>query len=168
MGALANVQAALGRFGASLLTGVFSQMPALLQGSIGSIDKLTVKAEPLGEIIGRAFARAVGVIQQFFAEFKAGVGTAGALRTALAQVGSTLAAVASAGMATVAFFREHETAARALGAAIAYLIVVNRAWAAANAVASSGGVIAFLASYLTKIREAAAATSVIGAASMGI
>ena len=164
MGALANVQAALGRFGASLMSGVFAQMPALLQGSIGSIDKLTAKAEPLGEIIGRAFARAVGVIQQFFAEFKAGVGTAGALRTALAQVGSTIAAVASAGMATVVFFREHETAARALGAAIAYLIVVNRAWALSNAVASSGGVIAFLASYLTKIREAAAATSVIAGA----
>lgn len=164
MGALANVQAALGRFGASLLTGVFSQMPALFQGSIGSIDKLTAKAEPLGEIIGRAFARAVGVIQQFFAEFKAGVGTAGALRTALAQVGSTLAAVASAGMATVAFFREHETAARALGAAIAYLVIVNRAWAAANAATAAGGTAALLLSYVTKAREAAAATTLISGA----
>jgi tape measure domain-containing protein len=164
MGALANVQAALGRFGASLLTGVFSQMPALFQGSIGSIDKLTAKAEPLGEIIGRAFARAVGVIQQFFAEFKAGVGTAGALRTALAQVGSTIAAVASAGMTTVAFFREHETAARALGAAIAYLVIVNRAWAAANAATAAGGTAALLLSYVTKAREAAAATTLISGA----
>lgn len=164
MGALANVQAALGRFGASLMSGVFAQMPALFQGSIGSIDKLTAKAEPLGEIIGRAFARAVGVIQQFFAEFKAGVGTAGALRTALAQVGSTLAAVASAGMATVVFFREHETAARALGAAIAYLVIVNRAWAAANAATAAGGTAALLLSYVTKAREAVAATTLISGA----
>lgn len=164
MGALANVQAALGRFGASLMSGVFAQMPALFQGSIGSIDKLTPKAEELGKVIGVGFSRAVVSIKQFFAEFQAGTGAAGQLRMVLGQVVSALGAIVSGGMATVSFLREHETAARALGAAVAYLVIVNRAWAAANAAAAAGGMVSLLLSYVTKAREAAAATTLISGA----
>lgn len=56
-GALQNVGAAMGRLGAQLLGGVFSQLPALFGSLIGWIDKLGPVATKVGNVVGKAFAR---------------------------------------------------------------------------------------------------------------
>src|SRR5690606_40488112 len=53
-GALANVQAALGRLGASVLTGVFPQIRDGMNGLIPILDSLGPAATKAGEVLGAA------------------------------------------------------------------------------------------------------------------
>src|SRR5690606_18414102 len=62
-GALANVQAALGRLGASVLTGVFPQIRDGMNGLIPILDSLGPAATKAGEVLGAAFARTAAVVK---------------------------------------------------------------------------------------------------------
>lgn len=65
-GALANMQAALGRTGAKVLSGAFSQMPGIFSGVGRAIDAVGPYAEKLGEVIGGGLTTAVGWLSDKF------------------------------------------------------------------------------------------------------
>ena len=67
-GAMANVQAAMGRLGASVMTGVFSQLPTLIGGAITWLDKMGPAATKAGETLGSAFSSGVGILRSVFAD----------------------------------------------------------------------------------------------------
>ena len=58
-GSFANMQAALGRLGATLLGGVFDKLPNLLQGVTGKLDKFGPVAERAGKFLGGAMAEGI-------------------------------------------------------------------------------------------------------------
>ena len=91
-GALANMQAALGRLGANLLGGVFSKMPALFGSVTASLDRLGPAATQVGEWIGSAFSALgpiLGQVRDFFSG-GAGVGLVGGLQTLGTTITTTL------------------------------------------------------------------------------
>jgi tape measure domain-containing protein len=61
-GAMNNTLAALGRLGAGLLSGVFTQLPSLFGNLIGWVDKITPSAKAAGETIGGIFSSALSKI----------------------------------------------------------------------------------------------------------
>lgn len=65
-GAMGNIQAALGRLGASVLSGVFAQMPGLIGGATAALDKLGPAAEKVGKWLGDALTNAVTRIRNAF------------------------------------------------------------------------------------------------------
>ena len=89
-GALANAQAALGRLGAKVLSGVFAQMPGMFAAAGAGLDKLDPIATRVGEAIGTGFAR-IGPIIARVRDYFAGGGGVGLL-DAVKQVASVVAA----------------------------------------------------------------------------
>ena len=72
MGALKNVWAAVGRFGAALLSGVFPIFKDVFGGAITLLDAMTAKVGPLAEQFGkllRSFLKSQGV-REFFGQLK--------------------------------------------------------------------------------------------------
>lgn len=61
-GALANLGAALGRAGAKLQEGVFSQLPGIFSGLGAQVDKIGPFAERAGEALGGALSTAVSFL----------------------------------------------------------------------------------------------------------
>lgn len=66
-GSFANMQAALGRIGASLLGGAFEKLPGILQNSTERLDKLGPVATKVGQAIGTGLSKAVDLANQAFA-----------------------------------------------------------------------------------------------------
>lgn len=66
-GSFANMQAALGRLGASLLGGVFNKLPGVLQRSTERLDKLGPVATKVGAAVGTGLGKAVEVANRAFA-----------------------------------------------------------------------------------------------------
>lgn len=66
-GALANMQAALGRLGAKLLGGVFPQMKGVFGDLTAQLDSLSPAAEKAGVAIGKAFAFGYTQVQKVLA-----------------------------------------------------------------------------------------------------
>ena len=62
-GAFANMGAAISRFGASLLGGVFPIAKQVFGGLTGFLDSITEKAKPFGESIGRGMGAVITVIR---------------------------------------------------------------------------------------------------------
>lgn len=104
MGALKNVQAALGRFGAALLSGIFPSMKKGFGGMITLIDNATTAITPFAEAIGQklgvALERMVGWISSldyssvgaFFKSMGAGASKAGSV---LGELGKSFLNLAS-------------------------------------------------------------------------
>lgn len=66
-GSFANMQAALGRLGASLLGGAFEKLPGILQNSTERLDRLGPVATKVGQAIGTGLSKAVDLANQAFA-----------------------------------------------------------------------------------------------------
>lgn len=64
-GAMANVGAALGRLGANVLSGVFSQMPKVFGDINAGLDSLSDGSKKVGEWLGKAFAKAYAAGKQY-------------------------------------------------------------------------------------------------------
>lgn len=58
-GAMANMQAAMGRFGAEILGGVFSQLPGVFSGINAWFSKITPAGTKMGEMAGGALASGI-------------------------------------------------------------------------------------------------------------
>lgn len=65
-GAMANVKAALGRLGASVMGGAFKQMPGAFKGLIGQIDAMGPAAERVGAKVSAGVGRAFDVIKGLY------------------------------------------------------------------------------------------------------
>ena len=74
-GSMANAQAALGRLGAKLLEGVFTQIPGMMQGATAAIDKLGPAATKAGQWLGQAFASIGPLVSQVAGYFSGGGGS---------------------------------------------------------------------------------------------
>lgn len=126
-GALANMQAALGRVGAKLLGGVFAKMPALFSGIGSSFDKLGPPAEKLGEAIGAAMGKAADSLKQL----------ASRLAPVAREMGNKLA---PAGRKIGQFFKDHPEMFKGIGIALGIvagaLTAVSLAFAAVSLAAS--------------------------------
>ena len=61
-GSIANLKASLGRIGAGVMGGVFSQMAPLIQDITAAMEPLEDAAKGVGEAIGEHFSRAVEVL----------------------------------------------------------------------------------------------------------
>ena len=101
-GAFANMGAAAGRLGASLLSGVFPQMKGGFGDVTALLDRMGPAAEVAGQKIGAGIAWAGDKVGAFVADFKAGEGAAGVLRSALESVagfitGSVVPALSAVG-----------------------------------------------------------------------
>lgn len=85
-GSMANIQAALGRLGASALSGVFKQLPSLINGGTKALDRLGPAAEKAGQAAGKALAGGVRTAQKFLREHRAEISqVASALRDKAAK-----------------------------------------------------------------------------------
>lgn len=97
-GALANIGAAMSRLGASLLGGVFEQMPELFGSISAGLDKLGPSAEKAGQAIGKAFGAIGPILSDVAAALGPVVETIG---SALKGVGGGLADTIQANMGTI-------------------------------------------------------------------
>lgn len=82
-GAMKNAGAALGRLGASAMSGVFPQMKDGFGGVTALLDRMGPAAESWGLKFGSAVRVVAGYVGGFVSDFKAGEGAAGGLRTVL-------------------------------------------------------------------------------------
>lgn len=69
-GAIANAGAALGRFGAGLMSGVYPHVKDFFNNSIGLIDGLSEKVQPLADAFGKWLGGALTKAKEFFETFK--------------------------------------------------------------------------------------------------
>jgi len=155
-GALKNVGAALGRLGAKLLGGVFSQLPALFGDAIGALDGLEPVATKVGEVLGEKLGQAVGVVRELADQFSKGEGAGGALRSVLELLGKALLALWDAGVKTLDYLRQHQALAEALAVSMGTLLAITQAHASYLAVQAAGGLI----KYLTQMNLVTTATKV--------
>lgn len=153
-GALSNAGAALGRFGESLLAGIFPQLAPLLEQTIDWLDALGPMAEPLGEMLGQAFAAAVegimdfidwlGDAGDFLNEHK---GTIGAIAAAITGVLAPALVVAGVqwtvmkAKAVGAWVATQAAAVKSAAIQVLNLYKTAGAWAAASARAVASGAI---------------------------
>lgn len=93
-GAFANVGAALARFGAALLSGVFPHLKTVFGAMITLIDSATEKVGPLvdavGKGIGDAFQKAVPYVQAFIRGFQGFTASGGGPFVAIVNAGNSL------------------------------------------------------------------------------
>lgn len=82
-GAMKNAGAALGRLGASLMSGLFPQMKTGFGDVTALLDRMGPAAEIMGRKLGGAISWIANRVGAFVANFKAGEGAAGSLRSVL-------------------------------------------------------------------------------------
>lgn len=158
-GALANMNAALGRLGAKILGPVFTKMPGLFSRLGGGLDSIGPTAERLGTRIGSTFAQigkrlsqvnwsAAGeALRTTFGRVRVIVGdlaatfgpllkdlTAGAIKAApgiFERIGSALSTVGSVVSSVTGFMRNHQTTVQALAVAVGAGVVAWKLWTGA-------------------------------------
>src|SRR5690606_28205113 len=93
-GAFANVGAALARFGAALLSGVFPHLKTVFGGMITLIDSATEKVGPLVDAVGKgsgdAFKKAVPYVAAFLRGFRGITARGGVPFGAIVNAGNSL------------------------------------------------------------------------------
>ena len=94
-GAWANMNAALGRVGAAMLTGIFPKIQGAMVGLTGIFDKMTPVAERWGALLGAVFVKVGSAVGGFVSDFRAGEGAAGQLRSVLSSLWQSLSGAAS-------------------------------------------------------------------------
>lgn len=118
-GALANMNAALGRLGARVLDGAFQQMPGLFTAAGNALDKLAPVAERVGSLIGSGLSAAIDLGKDAFARLQPVIDS---IKSAMSDMAGRLEPVAT-------WFRENPTvikgAAIALGAVAAAVGVLS-------------------------------------------
>lgn len=169
-GALKNVMAALGRFGESLLGGVFAQLPGLFANVIGWIDKITPAAKEVGATIGSAFKAAYDAVVSFVNDPAVQEFVKGLWEKASAAIGGLAswimedlipALIILGGWVRdgVNWFRDHEFAVKALGITIGIVSgLIIAAWVAQGVVAVVEGAKAVLAWLATATASTTSAT----------
>lgn len=144
-GAMKNVQAALGRIGASLLGGVFEQIPQVLGTAIEKLDAFGPTAEKLGAAIGDVLGTVLPVVVNLASGF-------------LDILVPAVTAAADAFIAVKDFISENETLMRNLGIMIgtvlapAFIVMAGqavKAWAMAQIAAIRSAAVQVAALYRT-------------------
>jgi tape measure domain-containing protein len=168
-GAMDNIGAALGRLGANLLGGAFSQLPTLMGNFTSTLDSLGPVAKNVGAIIGEVFVSKVvpvfkeitGSVQAFVGAFIAGdhdITSSGmpgffeevgfwarqVFNILLDDVVPAMVSVVTAGAGLIGFLKEHKTLTETLAVAIGALLVVTQAHAAVLAYQASTGLVAYI------------------------
>ena len=153
-GAMKNAGAALGRLGASVLSGSFP----LLKDGFGDItamlDKMGPMAEDWGKKLGGAIKVAGEYVGQFISDFKEGEGAAGTLRTVLEGAGKALVGIGKGIAETAGFFSRHTTTAKIfagilMAAVVPALAVSTAAWIAMKIEAVKAGLKSYWAAVKT-------------------
>jgi len=126
-GAFANMQAALGRLGASVLSGIFSKLPTMFGNVTAQLDKLGPVAVKVGETLGRGLSAGIKAAQRLVKAIQPVVQTIGSkLSPVIAKVNE--------------FFKKNpeviKGAATALGILAGALTAVALAMAAVSLAAS--------------------------------
>ena len=100
-GAWANMNAAMGRVGAALLSGLFPK----LQGGFGGITAMLDRMTPAAERWGAALGTGISVVSQhiggFVSNFRSGEGAAGRFRSILSSLWTSLSGAGSAAFAAL-------------------------------------------------------------------
>ena len=94
-GAFKNMNAALGRLGASLLSGIFPQMRNGFGAVTGALDAMGPAAERAGAVIGKGLGGAAKAVGSFVSDFRKGEGAAGKFRDVLSGLWKSLSGAAS-------------------------------------------------------------------------
>ena len=186
-GALANMQAALGRLGANLLGGVFEKLPNLFGKVTGALDGLGPTAAKVGEAIGSAFGKVgdrlrkidwaavgeklraafdrvkkvVGDLAATFGPLVRGLGSA-AIKAApgiFDAIKKALDAAGDALSAITGFMRGHKTAVQAVAVVVAGAVI---GWKAYTVAVKVWAVAAKVAAIAQRVLNAAMKANPIG------
>lgn len=143
-GAMSNVSAALGRFGAAMLGGVFAKLPELFAQLITWLDKITPAAKEAGAAIGVWFGQAFDLILAIVRDPMVTGFFSGLASVVMNQVVPALQALFNFGGQVVGYFQEHSTQAKILVGVMGALYAITMLHTAVLAAQASAGLIAYL------------------------
>lgn len=143
-GAMKNVSAALGRFGAAILGGVFAKLPALFADAITWLDRITPAAKLAGASLGGAFSKAFDTLMLIVGSQAVKTFFTVLASIVMNQVVPAISALVEFGGKVVNYFKEHSTQAKVLAGVMGALYTITVAHGAVLAYQAGAGLLAYI------------------------